>query len=167
MSFLTLSETAAPSTPAAAKVTIYADTSGDPVLTMMDDGGNKRYMTPVAEGISATKTANSTILTYTPAAAAGRYRISASITNTSGTNTGTGQLTLDYVDSQGTTHTADILALVKADGTIVQTGTAASKEFHAVAYHFTINNAATNIVLKLVITGSVNITVAYCLERLN
>jgi hypothetical protein len=40
MSFLTMNETAAPNTPASAKVSIYADTTSNPILKFKDDGGN-------------------------------------------------------------------------------------------------------------------------------
>lgn len=119
-----------------------------------------------APAISATKSANFTVLTYTPPATAGQYRVEGVITTTSSTNTGTVQFTIDYVDSQGTTHTADIIALQDASGVIATTKTGASKEFHAVGYNFTINNSATAIVLKVVITGTVSYTVTASLEQL-
>lgn len=125
-----------------------------------------------AEGISATKTANFTAVSYTPPATAGRYRVSAVITTTSSTNTGTLQMTVDYVDSQGTTHTADVIPaqLVSgttsgydADGTVTS---ATSKEFAFGTKNISINNAATAIAIKVVITGTVSYTVAHCLEQL-
>lgn len=118
-----------------------------------------------APAISATKTANFTVLSYTPPATAGVYRIDGVITTTSSTNSGTVQFTVDYVDSQGTTHTADVVALQDAAGVIATTKTGASKEFHAVSYYLSINNAATAIVLKVVITGTVSYTVAGSVEQ--
>lgn len=116
---------------------------------------------------SATKTANFTVLTYTPPAAAGTYRVNGAITTTSSTNTGTVQFTLDYVDSQGTTHTADVIPVVNAAGSVGTTGTAASKEFHSIPWVITINNSATAIVLKVVVTGSVSYTVTGSVEQIN
>lgn len=118
-----------------------------------------------APAISATKTANFTVFSYTPAAAAGVYKVYACITTTSATNTGTVQITLDYVDSQGTTHTADIIPLVDAAGAVATTKSGASKEFHTIPWLFTINNSATAIALKVVITGTVSYTVAGTIER--
>lgn len=118
-------------------------------------------------GISATKTANFTSLTVTPAATASVYRVFALITTTSATNTGTVQITLDYKDSQGTTHTADIIPLVDAAGAVATTKTGASKEFHTVAWEFTTDNSATAINVKAVITGTVSYTVTSTIERLS
>lgn len=120
-----------------------------------------------SESISATKTANFTAATYTPPATAGRYRVGAVLTTTSATNTGTLQVTVDYKDSQGTTHTADVIPLANAAGAIAASVTsAASVEFHAIPTEITINNAATAIVLKVVITGTVSYTVAPVVEQL-
>lgn len=116
-------------------------------------------------GVSATKTANFTSTSFTPPATAGAYRGSWIITTTSGTNTGTVQCTIDYVDSQGTTHTADIIPMASAAGTFGTTGTAASKQFHCGPWPFNINNAGTAIAMKVVITGSVNYTVQTILEQ--
>lgn len=118
-------------------------------------------------GVSATKTANFTALSYTPPATAGRYRASALITTTSSTNTGTLQCTVDYVDSQGTTHTGDIMPIHGAAGTVAASQTSvASKEFHCGTPEFSINNAATAIVVKVVITGTVSYTVAATVEQI-
>lgn len=114
--------------------------------------------------ISATKTANFTVLSYTPPAAAGLYKVGGVITTTSATNTGTVQLTVDYKDSQGTAHTATVLRLSKSDGTTNTTQTGASQEFPAALMTFTIDNSATAIVLKVVITGTVSYTVTGFVE---
>ena len=116
-------------------------------------------------GVSATKTANFTSTSFTPPATAGAYRGSWIITTTSGTNTGTVQCTIDYVDSQGTTHTADIIPMASAAGTFGTTGTAASKQFRCGPWPLNINNAGTAIAMKVVITGSVNYTVQTILEQ--
>lgn len=118
-----------------------------------------------APAISATKTANFTAISLTPAAVAGQYRVDGVITTTSATNTGTVQFTVDYVDSQGITHTADVIPLVDAAGAIATTKTGASKEYCAVSRFISVNNSATAIVLKVVITGSVSYTVAGSIER--
>lgn len=117
------------------------------------------------ENISSTQTANFTALSYTPPATAGRYVVSAVITTTSATNTGTVQATVDYVDSQGTTHTADVIPLVDAAGALAATKTGASKEFHTLEWKITINNAATAIVIKVVITGAVSYTVSPSIKQ--
>lgn len=117
------------------------------------------------ENISSTQTANFTALSYTPPATAGRYEASAVITTTSATNTGTVQLTLDYVDSQGTVHTADVIPLCDASGSIATTKTGASKEFHSLPWKISINNAATAIVLKVVITGTVSYTISPSIKQ--
>lgn len=119
-----------------------------------------------APAISATQTANFTASTFTPPAAVGRYRIGGVITTTSAANTGTVQLTVDYVDSQGTVHTADVIPLCDAAGSIAATKTGASKEYCAVPRVITINNAATAIVVKVVITGTVSYTIAANIEQI-
>lgn len=119
-----------------------------------------------SEAITSTQTANATILTYAPPATAGRYAVSGVITTTSATNTGTVQLTLDYKDSQGTAHTADIIPLTNAAGTTATTQTGASKEFHATPWCFTIDNSATNIVVKVVVTGTVSYTGSAHIEQI-
>lgn len=117
--------------------------------------------------ISATKTGNFTVLTYTPPATAGVYRVGAAITTTSSTNTGTLQCTLDYTDSQGTAHTADVIPIEGAAGTYGTTATAAaSKEFHCAPTEFTVNNAAAAVTLKVVIVGAVSYTVTGTIEQL-
>jgi len=116
---------------------------------------------------SATKTANFTALSYTPPATAGRYRVGATITTTSSTNTGTLQVTVDYMDSQGATVTAAVLPLVDAAAGIGTTRTsAATKEFYALPKTITVNNAQTTIVIKVVITGTVSYTVSPYIEQL-
>jgi hypothetical protein len=55
---------------------------------------------------------------------------------------------------------------VDAAGVIATTKTGASKEYHAVPWEFSINNAAVNVVLKVVIIGSVSYTAAGTIEQL-
>lgn len=112
------------------------------------------------ENISSTQTANFTALTTSPGATAGRWQCAAVLTSTSATNTGTLQVTLDYVDSQGTTHTGDIIFLAGANAAPAATQTGASKEWWTVDKRFTVNNANTNIVLKVVTSGTVSYTVS-------
>jgi len=119
-----------------------------------------------SSGISVSKAANFSPITCTPPAAAGVYLVSGIITTTSGTNTGTVQFTINYVDSQGTTHTGDIIPLVDAAGTVATTKTGASKEFRMMPQMITINNSATNIVVNVVITGTVAYTVAASIEQI-
>lgn len=119
-----------------------------------------------SEAISTSQSANVTVLTYTPPATAGRYLVHGVITTTSGTNTGTVQMTVDYKDSQGTVHTADIMALMDAAGTIATTKTGASKEYHTLPWEISINNGATAIVVKVVITGTVAYTAAASVEQI-
>lgn len=122
-----------------------------------------------AESISTTKTANFTAATYTPPSTAGRYRVSAVLTTTSATNTGTLSVTVDYVDSQGITHTADVLPGQTSTGSWDNDGvvnSVASKEFMFGPRNITINNSGGNIVLKVVITGTVSYTVSPLIEQL-
>lgn len=142
--------------------------SASGALQVMDSTGQNTILSSIksAPAISATKTANFTVLSYTPAAAAGQYIVGGVITTTSATNTGTVQLTVDYVDSQGTTHTGTILRLSKSDGTTNTTQTGASSEFTAAPATITINNSATAIVLKAVITGTVSYTVTGFVQQI-
>lgn len=118
--------------------------------------------------ISATKTGNFTVFSYTPASTAARMRVSAVITTTSSTNTGTIGFTLDYKDSQGSTHTGDAVIIYNTTGTAGATVTsAASTEFTSVTKNFTIDNSGTAIALKVVTTGSVSYTVTGTLEILD
>ena len=120
-----------------------------------------------ASALGTIQTASSTIFTYTPPATAGRYRLSATITATTGTNTGSYQVTVDYRNSQGAVQTGRVLGLMDDAGGIAATRPAAvSKEYSAVAKTFTINDAATPIVVKVVNTGSVSYTAAATLEQL-
>jgi hypothetical protein len=135
-------------------------------LTVPTGTGNTLAVLTAAPAESATKTGNFTAISYTPASTAGTYRVDGVITTTSSTNTGTVQLTVDFVDSQGTTHTADIIPLVDAAGVIATTKTGASKTYSAVSKMISINNAGTAIALKVVITGSVSYTVSGSIEKI-
>lgn len=155
-------------------LTLTAPASGSISLTKtissyngLSTAGNGVPSILSAPAISATKTANFTVATFAPAAAAGQYRLDGVITTTSSTNTGTVQFTVDYVDSQGTTHTADIIPLADAAGAIGTTKSGASKEFEMVGRMITVNSSATNIVIKVVITGTVSYTVAATIEKVN
>lgn len=98
-----------------------------------------------------------TIASYTPPATAGRYRVQGGFSTDSNTNNGTAKLTVDYVDAQGTTHTADIISMEDAAGAKAATTTvAASKEYHGGPWIITINNSATAIVLKMVTTATIS-----------
>jgi len=99
------------------------------------------------------------VISITPTAAS-RYRVGGCLTATSGTNTGTIGFAINYVDSQGTTHTQDIMPLIKADGTIVTTGTAASKDWKAIEFEITVDGSANAISIDTLVTGSVNYTAA-------
>lgn len=119
----------------------------------------------LGETILTSQSTNQTVLTVTPAATAARYKIDGVITSTSGTNTGTVQFTVDYVDSQGTVHTGDIIFIAGANAAGAATQTGASKEWHMVPWEITTNNAGTNIIIKTVITGTVAYTAAASVER--
>lgn len=109
---------------------------------------------------------NSSVIAYVPTSVAGMYRTNGVITTTSGTNTGTLQLTLDYVDSFGTTHTGDIIPLNdSASGLVAASVTGASKEFDG-NKSFTINNSGTVVALKVVTSGSVSYTATGTVEQL-
>lgn len=108
--------------------------------------------------ISAPQSANFTVLTQSPGATAGQWECTETLTSTSGTNTGTLQATVDYTDSQGTVHTGDIMFLYGANAAPAATQTGASKEWRTLPFRLTVNNANANIVLKVVITGTVAYT---------
>lgn len=119
------------------------------------------------EAITGTVSANTTIVTLTPPATAGRYRISAVVTSTSGTNTGTVAIQTDYTNSQGTAITNSVIPLLSDNATaFAATGTGASRQHRSANVDIAINNAAANIVVKLVVTGTVNVTAAACIEQL-
>lgn len=117
--------------------------------------------------ITGTQTANATILTFSPLGSVGQYVCSETITTTSATNTGTVQATIDYVDSQGTTHTGDIMFLYGANAAPAATQTGASKEWRSLPWRLTVNSSNTNIVLKVVVTGSVSYTASAHCEQLS
>lgn len=105
------------------------------------------------------------IVSFTPSTNAGRYKIGGNIALTSGTNTGTVGLQVNYVDGNGTTHTADVMALIKQDGTVVQTGTGASTDWKAVDCEITIDASGTAISIDSAVSGSVHyITSAYIMQ---
>jgi hypothetical protein len=116
--------------------------------------------------MSSTQTGAVTVTSLTPPATAGRYRLCGVITTTSSTNTGTVGFTVDYKDSQGTTHTGDVLT-VNDGGTIGATGTGASQEFRMLCETISIDTSATAIALKTVVTGTVSYTVAGSIEHVH
>jgi len=105
------------------------------------------------------------VVSFTPPTNAGRYKVGGNIALTSGTNTGTVSLVVNYTDVNGTSHVQDILPLAKADGTIVQSGTAASTDWKACDVEITCDASATTISLDTTITGSVHYIVsAYIMQ---
>lgn len=107
-------------------------------------------------------TAQTAIVGITPTKTTGRYRVGGNIMLNSGTNTGTVGFAINYVDAAGTTHTADVPALIKADGTIVGTGTAASTDWKMVEFEIAVDNSGTPITIDTLVTGSVHyIATAY------
>ena len=105
------------------------------------------------------------LLSFTPPTKAGRYKICGVITLTSGTNTGTVGFGLNYTDSQGQAHSQDPLPLAKADGTIVQTGTAANTEWKGLEVEFSIDASGTAISVDTLVTGSVHYTASAYLKQ--
>jgi len=105
---------------------------------------------------AAQTTATTGLISFTPTKVTGRYIIGGNMVLNSGTNTGTVQFTINYVDSAGTTHTQDVLSLQKADGTIVQTGTAASTDWKVCQTTIQIDNSGTAISVDILVTGSVH-----------
>jgi hypothetical protein len=120
------------------------------------------------EAITGTQTGNVTVVSYTPPATAGRYRLNMVITSTSGTNTGTVQAACSYVNSQGTTLTNNVIPIISTGATaFAATGTGASKEHRMATVEISINNSATAITLQVITTGTVNYTAAGCIEQLS
>lgn len=111
-----------------------------------------------AISVSARTTSVAAVTFYVPPATAGRYEVTGILTTTSSTNTGTIGFTLDYVDSQGTVHTADPIPVWAKNTTapVVAPTIAASQEYHMQPWVFTIDNSATVITLKTVVTGTVS-----------
>lgn len=117
--------------------------------------------TVLKDGQSATiNTATTTTLQdLTPAAAIGRYMVMACFTTDSNTNNGTVKITVDYVDSQGTTHTADILPASDATGAMDADGVitvAASKEYFFGPRMISTDASAGHIIVKAVTTATIS-----------
>lgn len=119
-----------------------------------------------AEAITTVQTgAVTTIVSFTPPSNPGRYKVGGNIALTSGTNTGTVSLVVNYTDVNGTSHVQDILPLAKADGTIVASGTGASTDWKACDVEITVDSSATAISLDTTISGSVHYLVsAYIMQ---
>lgn len=64
MSYLTLNESAAPSTPAAAKVSVYSDNTANPSVRMKDDGGIDRPLVDVFNASVASQAPAASTRTY-------------------------------------------------------------------------------------------------------
>lgn len=118
--------------------------------------------------IGSVQTGNATIFTFVPQASVGSIlAVYGAITTTSGTNTGTVQFTLDYHDNNGNVHTGDIIPLIDASGVLAATKTGASLEFHSTPWLFTTDGSASNVVLKVVTTGTVHYFATAYLARIN
>lgn len=102
---------------------------------------------------STTKTGNHTVLTA-PTSGVARYLVTAVITTTSSTNNSTFQVTIDYVDSQGVTHTGDVVPLAVSGAVPVVTALAlaANKTAYAITA-ISVDASNTNIVIKVVVVG--------------
>jgi hypothetical protein len=115
----------------------------------------------VASAISTSTTgALASVATYTPPATAGRYKVTAVVTTTSGTNTGTVTVKYSYHDSQGNVHSGDILPVFAASGVPTTSATGSSVEFHSLPATLTVDNSASAITIFTTITGTVNYTVS-------
>lgn len=133
------------------KTTVFAGltTVGMGLATILKDGQSATINT-------ATTT---TLQSLTPAAVSGRYMVMGCFTTDSNTNNGTVKFTVDYVDSQGTTHTADILQASDATGAMDADGVitvAASKEYFFGPRMISIDASATAIAIKAVTTATIS-----------
>jgi len=116
-------------------------------------------------GTGTVTAAQTGVVSFTPTKTTGRYLIGGNVTLTSGTNTGTVSFVVNYVDTAGTTHTQDILGMIKADGTLVQSGTGSSTDWKVIPCEVSIDGSGTAISVDTTVTGSVNYVVcAYIMQ---
>ena len=114
-----------------------------------------------------TTTADASVLTYTPPAVAGLYRLNYNVDVTSATS-GVVSLTVTYTDSYGTAQTAVGLPLVQqgASPTINSTFTISAAAHFSGTYNVSVNNAAAAILVKWVGGGTIAAKVSVVLEQL-
>jgi len=111
--------------------------------------------------VSSTQT---NLINYTPPSTAGRYRLSYTIANTAGTNTGSTTPTITYVDAAGVSKSYTPPLQQEGSATWLTAATAASKNFSSVIY-FSINNAGTAITATFTISGTVATFISATLEQ--
>jgi hypothetical protein len=115
---------------------------------------------------TSTSTSQSNLISYTPPATAGTYRVSATIATTSGTNSGTTTVTITFHDAAGTTITMLPPFMQSASATLLTATTGVSKSFSMLPYTFTIDNSATAITVSTTVSGTVAAYISTTLEQL-
>lgn len=102
---LILNKRAAPSTPAPGKVSVYVDTTAEPVLRMIDDAGNSKVVTAIKTGRATAQVAtNASVVTLTVGAADASFRVSANVLVTTAT-THAFDVNCTYTDEGNTART--------------------------------------------------------------
>lgn len=127
MSYITVAESNAPATPAAAKVTVYADNTANPGLRMIDDAGNNRPLVDVVNTSVASQAPAATTPTYITGSAlavpVNKLRVGAILRwrfNMTKTGAGVATSTIDVrFGTAGTTADTARLTFTKPAGTAV------------------------------------------------
>ena len=120
----------------------------------------------VASAATASVAATQTnLINYTPPATAGRYRLSYTIANTAGTNTGSTTPVFTYKDAAGIAKSYNIPMAQEGSVTWLLAATAASKNFSG-SFYFSIDNSATAITATFTIAGTVATFISATLEQL-
>jgi hypothetical protein len=120
------------------------------------------YASAAVGPVTSTQT---NLINYTPPAAAGRYRLSYTIANTAGTNTGSTTATITYKDAAGIAKSYTPPLAQEGSATWLTAATAASKNFHSTVF-FGIDNSATAITATFTISGTVATWISATLEQL-
>lgn len=116
----------------------------------------------VANNVATTQT---NMINYTPPAAAGRYRLSVAVVNTSGTNTGTYTPSLTYKGADGSSVTFAPNFMQHNSATLLLATTGASARFSSIV-DFMIDNSATAITFTMTVSGTAAAYISAILEQL-
>lgn len=134
MSYILLSESASPGTPASGKAHLYVGNEATPVLHMIDDAGNNRTLSLAVVGRATAQVAtNASVATVTVGAADGTFIVSANVLVTTAT-THDFDVQCTYTDEGNTARTvtmplrlvgsttALVAAVVNANGAVPYIG---------------------------------------------
>jgi len=105
------------------------------------------------------------LINYTPPATAGRYRLSITVSTTSGTNTGSFTPSVTFTSAAGVATTFAPNFIQTGSATLRTTTTGASLSFSSVMY-FSINTAAAAITLTMTAAGTTASFISASLEQL-